>query len=227
MKEEEQIDLLQDVLLNHKSNNDIVDLLCIGPLTNIAKWVKNDKLAPLLEHHVNHIWIMGGNIPEEDGEQTISATGVKPEFNFEQDPVAANIVFSSPILASKIFILPEQTCMDVTLSQEGDHVWDQTIQLSKLSSQNGIISRILQKDGSYSQIRYDPLCAFAYMYPSKIKYESMCVSVDPSSGLVVPLKSNDCDINKPIKFITHVDHYGDGGFLSWIHKAVEIEVNVE
>lgn len=71
-----------------------VDLMCLGPLSNIASWSEDDELFRLIQSKINQIWIMGGNVPGFDD----------AEFNFAQDPTAVahyNILKSSSLSLSK------------------------------------------------------------------------------------------------------------------------------
>ncbi|PVE90937.1 nucleoside hydrolase [Microbacterium sp. TPD7012] len=60
-----------------------VDVLAIGPLTNIAAAIERDpRFAPA----VRHLWIMGGSFSDD-----------KAEHNFQSDTDAASVVFASGI----------------------------------------------------------------------------------------------------------------------------------
>jgi pyrimidine-specific ribonucleoside hydrolase len=73
-----------------------IDILAIGPLTNIAEMLK---LHPELKKSIHRIYIMGGavhvagNLPLADSEQK----NVAAEWNIYIDPLAADIVFRSGI----------------------------------------------------------------------------------------------------------------------------------
>ncbi|MBB6405575.1 nucleoside hydrolase [Arthrobacter sp. AZCC_0090] len=60
-----------------------VDIVAIGPLTNIAAALKED---PAFERNVRHLWIMGGAF----------GTG-EVEHNFRSDDLSASIVFKSSL----------------------------------------------------------------------------------------------------------------------------------
>ena len=77
-----------------------VDLLCLGPLTNIASWVNDKETLFLLERKLNSIYIMGGNTPDSNND--------KAEFNFAQDPTAAEIVLTNPKLSNRINLVTAQ-----------------------------------------------------------------------------------------------------------------------
>lgn len=58
-----------------------VDVVAIGPLTDIARAIQID---PAFPRRVRHLWIMGGRFD-----------GGAPEHNFASDPEAARVVFAS------------------------------------------------------------------------------------------------------------------------------------
>lgn len=63
-----------------------LELLCLGPLTNIALALKLD---PSIAKLMKNVFVMGGTSYGK-GNATASA-----EFNFHQDPEAAAVVFAS------------------------------------------------------------------------------------------------------------------------------------
>jgi purine nucleosidase len=70
------------------TENDSVDLVTLGPLTNIALLVKN---YPNLLHKINHCYIMGGS------SNALGNVTKFAEYNFWVDPEAADIVLNSGI----------------------------------------------------------------------------------------------------------------------------------
>ncbi|WP_309105192.1 nucleoside hydrolase [Microbacterium sp.] len=60
-----------------------IDVIAIGPLTNIAAAITRDKRFAAA---VRHLWIMGGSFTDDE-----------PEHNLRSDAVAANIVFAAGI----------------------------------------------------------------------------------------------------------------------------------
>ena len=67
--------------------NDLVTIICIGPLTNMALFLKT---YPELKSHIEQIIIMGGSVYSGNAR-------VKAEFNIYHDPEAASIVFHSSV----------------------------------------------------------------------------------------------------------------------------------
>ena len=70
-----------------RSDPENVMVICMGPLTNIARAFKRD---PELPHFIRHLYITGGSTTAR-GNVTASA-----EFNFFADPESAKIVLQSP-----------------------------------------------------------------------------------------------------------------------------------
>ena len=79
-----------------------IDLLCLGPLTNIASWINDEETLSLLHNKLKSICIMGGNSPVSNND--------KAEFNFAQDPNSAQPVLTSPILQNRINLVTAQAC---------------------------------------------------------------------------------------------------------------------
>uniref|UniRef100_A0A182TTK6 Inosine/uridine-preferring nucleoside hydrolase domain-containing protein n=1 Tax=Anopheles melas TaxID=34690 RepID=A0A182TTK6_9DIPT len=96
LQEEHAVTAIQRLLNAHKGS---IDLIFIGPLTNLALAMK---LRPGLLKQASHLYIMGGN-RHGVGNITWSA-----EFNFHTDPEAAHIVLQSD--CCPISIVPWETC---------------------------------------------------------------------------------------------------------------------
>ena len=74
-----------------------VDLVCLGPLTNVSAALGAD---PSLRSRIRHIWAMGGNIGFDPAVP-------KMDFNVWFDPQAAQTVFDSGI---PMTVFPYETC---------------------------------------------------------------------------------------------------------------------
>lgn len=154
-----------------------VDLLCLGPLTNIAYCLDdNSILQDLMDAKLRQVWVMGGNNPY------LSSV---PEFNFATDPQATATVLE--VLQDRISILPVQTCQkngDVTIQT----TWDRLVNLATSSESsdkgNSILQLVFRKNPEFSSLKYDAICAFAYYRPAKVTTEQIRTRVDSSSGLI-------------------------------------------
>lgn len=99
-KTEKQKESAVDYLIKIIDENPFeIELVCIGPLTNIARMIQ---VSPATIHKLKGMYIMGGN-GTGSGNSTPFA-----EFNFYVDPEAADIVLQSKIHPT---ILPWNTCL--------------------------------------------------------------------------------------------------------------------
>jgi len=200
-----------EFLTNHTGS---VDIMCLGPLTNIASWLESDDTRKLLQNKVNSVWIMGGNIPSENT--------TEPEFNFATDPGSMSKVLHHEILRDKIVLVPAQTCERQSASKQE---WDSLIERGKEG--NGVISKVLLADSSWDDLKFDSLCAFAYAKyyapNGAINCKTLSVSVDNNTGLLLAPASDQHDDAIKIKFVTDISVNDDFGFLAWFGEAIEAE----
>lgn len=83
-------------------------LVCIGPLTNIARAVE---LQRDFLHKFEQVIIMGGAL-HVDGHMYVNGNGPIPEFNFWSDPMAAHIVLEAN--SPNVILLPVDGCCQLT-----------------------------------------------------------------------------------------------------------------
>ncbi|TCQ08911.1 purine nucleosidase/non-specific riboncleoside hydrolase [Rhizobium sp. PP-F2F-G36] len=140
-------------------SGDKVDLLMIGPLTNLALALR---LAPDIVQGIGRLTIMGGTVYGR-GNTTPAA-----EFNVYADPEAAAIVFSAPL---DILVAPWEPC--VTHNMTGDQVealfaevpdsFEKQFSLALVSHTRQTIAGY----GGGDRFRFvDPLAAAAVIEPS-------------------------------------------------------------
>jgi inosine-uridine nucleoside N-ribohydrolase len=202
--------------------DDSVDLLCLGPFTNVASWISDATTRQLMEKKLRQIWVMGGNLPPSQNEPM-----PLPEFNFAQDVKAVHLVFSSPAFLKKMWVVPFQTCGQTIEKQ----VWKKCLDGAQGTS--NMVGKCLEWEGRYDAIRYDVMCAFGYVNSPygagkegknthTIEWEEKSVWVDPATGLVREGASIDeKDIQGyPIKFVTWIEVLGRKGMLSWISYSL-------
>ena len=111
------------------NTRDKMDLVCLGPLTNLAHWL--DEVPDFATERLNSIWILGGNLPirrrlsspstsdsiyDDDSnnceEASVEAV-VEAEFNFARDPEAVRTVFHHAGLHNAtitIHVVPQEVC---------------------------------------------------------------------------------------------------------------------
>ncbi len=102
-------------------NGDRMDLVCLGPLTNLAQWLEEIPESSTIR--LNSIWILGGNIPirlssskslafaDDDDNHSFEENKVEAEFNFSRDPEAVQTVLHHPTLQNTtIRVVPQEVC---------------------------------------------------------------------------------------------------------------------
>eukprot|EP00980_Cylindrotheca_fusiformis_P011962 scaffold2830_cov131-Cylindrotheca_fusiformis.AAC.83 len=205
---------LSDCLLRYPDRS--VDILCLGPLSNVASWMESDDTVRLLDAKLRQMWIMGGNLP--------SSSSI-PEFNFAQDPTAAETTVLRLLesnLLDRIYIVPAQACeINEEVSQ---HEWKKIVDLAK--SQDGILSKLFQIHSSLDSLKYDALCAFAYARPDAVSIiQKIHVgSIDTSSGLLIPASAVDNDSStRMINFVVGFQLGDKPEFWEWIREAIRNE----
>lgn len=186
-----------------------VDLMCLGPLSNIASWSEDDELLRLIQSKINQIWIMGGNIPGFDD----------AEFNFAQDPAAVATVLKNDVLRNKIHILPAETCQ-----KHSPPSIEWNILMENGMEGSDIMSKVLNATSSWDDLKYDSLCAFSYAKPYCVSYSRMNVKVNEITGLLLPSTDAD-DGNLSLKMILDIaiDAPDEDGFLNWLRLTIDPE----
>jgi hypothetical protein len=101
-------------------NRDKMDLVCLGPLTNLAHWL--EEIPDFATKRLNSIWILGGNLPirrlssesthdDRNCEDGADEAVVEAEFNFARDPKAVRSVFHHAGLQNAtIHVVPQEVC---------------------------------------------------------------------------------------------------------------------
>ena len=85
-----------------------MDLVCLGPLTNLAQWL--EEIPERTKNSLNSIWILGGNIPIRQSTLNDECSA-DAEFNFARDPEAVRTVLHHPQLQNTmIHIVPQEVC---------------------------------------------------------------------------------------------------------------------
>lgn len=104
-------------VIKHVASNGKFDLVCLGPLTNLAHWL--EEIPNFGSNHLKSIWILGGNIPirmsssqsEHSSNCSIAEEVVEAEFNFSRDPEAVRSVFRHAGLKNtRIYVVPQEVC---------------------------------------------------------------------------------------------------------------------
>ena len=202
-----------------------VDLMCLGPFTNVASWLSDATTRQLMEVKLRQVWVMGGNLPPSPQQEDLIPP--HPEFNFAQDAQAAHFVFSIHSFLEKMWVVPFQTCEQPIEKQ----AWERC--LHNAAETSNVVGQCLQWEGRYDAIKYDVICAFGYVNSpidaeteggktNTIQWEEIVVGIDPATGLVRQRVLGDAKNQEPypIKFVKWVELLGKKGMLSWIAQSI-------
>eukprot|EP00977_Amphora_coffeiformis_P023115 scaffold12214_cov159-Amphora_coffeaeformis.AAC.6 len=157
------------------SPDDGVDLLCLGPLSNVADWM--ERFPDLMMTKVSSVWILGGSHP---------TTERVDEFNFGQDAPAASYVFEGR-LADKITLVPgDVTSHHLVADDFIPTIVEAACRNQELASTDynvntKLLAHIIEEEQQYS-IFYDPVCIFLYLHPEAARFARVPLRVDPESG---------------------------------------------
>jgi inosine-uridine nucleoside N-ribohydrolase len=211
-------DKVKDLLQNVPEET-TVDLLCLGPLTNLAHWIAKGVLS--LEDEtckIGSVWIMGGNDCWSDDDpvtmihrrkegsnkssSTIGSAGggtIEPEFNFQQDPAAVRDVLTCPALQGKLHLVTTRCTVD---DKKDDCAREKAFQELQAkcrnlhhggdSSSSSSSSTLLVADLVASMPRkhlYDPVCAFAYVMPQHVQMMKRQFCVSTETALLIPVST--------------------------------------
>ena len=180
-----------DALIDAVSSYTDLEVLCLGPLTNIAKAISKSDLSS-----VKHWFIMGG------AEDCVGNTSQWAEFNFAADPEAAHIVFN-------------------TIDQRKITVATWTLSAKHMISSEEELHFVIGRTDTYLQrwlnktwksiytflkdkiVMADPIAAFVTLYPehitSSIKAKMDIVLNGEKRGMSPVVESPDgCTIPKSI-----------------------------
>lgn len=145
-----------------------VDILALGPLTNIARLIQDH---PQAARRIGRIIAMGGAIHDKGN------VGPRSEFNFANDPEAVAIVFRSNI---RVVLIP----LDVTRKVRADG--DYLVGLRESGNRNSMVTAGLIeayfKEGRESRPLHDPCVMVLAVRPDLFGIELLGLSVDLGDG---------------------------------------------
>lgn len=161
---------------NVAGGQDTYDLLCLGPLTNIAEAFEQ---SPDLVNNIGRLVIMGGAF-SEGGNITPHA-----EFNVHNDPDAWQAVVDRAQEAKiKATVIPAEVCRKVVLTKADLDILAERELLPDLRSLVGpYMDYYLHRatHGTYEgAVLYDVLVPLYYKYPSLFVTEGVDISVTQS-----------------------------------------------
>jgi pyrimidine-specific ribonucleoside hydrolase len=168
-----------------KDHSHPVRILALGPLTNLAEALQRD---PSIAGTIKELVIMGGairvpgNLADGDVFKTNNKTA---EWNIFVDPLAARIVFRSPI---PIRLIP----LDATNKVPIDLTFLREFQSAANSPLAKFVAQVLETDRKFIEDGYfyawDPLAAVALLHPGIVKKSRMHIDVrqdPPEDGRTV------------------------------------------
>jgi purine nucleosidase len=155
-------EFLQQMLMDAGAKGEKIDILAIGPLTNIALLLRN---APQAAVSIGQLTIMGGTVHGR-GNTTPAA-----EFNIYADPEAAEIVFSAGL---DVLLVPWEVCVAHAIT--GAQV-DEMLAAKPASGSTGFARalaeharRVTMSFGNPDEFRFvDPLAAAVVVEPDCVK----------------------------------------------------------
>lgn len=147
-----------------------IDILALGPLTNIARLILD---RPRSARRLGRVIAMGGAIHEPGN------VGPRAEFNIAADPEAAGIVFASGLAVT---LVP----LDVTRKVRATRADTQHLRASgipaAMASADLIDAYFLSTDGGESRPLHDPCVILLALRPCLFAIEPMTLTVDTSHG---------------------------------------------
>lgn len=160
-----------------------IDILALGPLTNIAHVVTEH---PEVIERIGEIIVMGGTINAPGN------SGPSSEFNFASDPEAASVVIGSPV---KVTIIP----LDVTRQVRADIDYVAALPNTPHGRLAGELLGVYLHNGRQSRPLHDPCVMLAAIDPTIFKIENMKLDIDlgddPDAGrLLVDRRGKPVDV---------------------------------
>ena len=160
-------DAVEKILSIIEKNPNQLKLITLGPLTNIAKAIRQKSE---IMSQVQEIVIMGGAIKVPGNANRVA------EFNIFVDPEAADIVFRFPV---KKTLIPLDACMNVKMRvSDFERIKDPVLREPIVSMMTVCIKLISEKDGIDAAQMYDPLTVYSLMNPSACKKIDYHVAIE-------------------------------------------------
>jgi purine nucleosidase len=195
------------------NNNSKLTLVCIGPLTHIAKVFEQ---TPHLKSNLAQIIIMGGST--DRGNQTPAA-----EFNIAADPQSADFVFNSGV---PIVMLGLNVCRQMQVTQQHVQLFSNNAsqQAQWFSGYFDAYQKIRSADGAVPMPLYDPI-VIAYLKNSAwFEMQSARVDIELKGEFtrgmtVVDFKTTQLSPTRPVNALVAMQV--DGEFaLDWMMKTL-------
>ncbi|WEK06214.1 MAG: nucleoside hydrolase [Candidatus Devosia phytovorans] len=154
------VDWLAETLLAHPSGT--VDVLALGPLTNIARLVDEH---PAAAGRIGQLIVMGGAVDEPGN------VGPNSEFNFACDPEAAAVVLHADIRTT---IIP----LDVTRRVRAGRDYVEALRGTPAGTVSADVLTAYLIDGKESRPLHDPCVMLLALEPDLFGVELLRLAVD-------------------------------------------------
>lgn len=151
---------MADLLLAEPSGT--IDILALGPLTNIAQLITSH---PAAAARIGQVIAMGGAVDEPGN------IGARSEFNFATDPEAADIVFRAGL---DLTLVP----LDVTRKVRADAVWMNGLRGTTAGTIAADVIALYFGDGRQSRPLHDPCVMLLALDSSLFGIEERHLAVD-------------------------------------------------
>lgn len=154
------VDWMAQTLLDAPPNS--IDVLALGPLTNIARLAIHH---PEAAARIGHLIVMGGTIHEPGN------AGPASEFNFASDPEAVAAVLHADI---KTTIVP----LDVTRRVRADRAYVEALRATQIGAIAADLITAYLQDERQSRPLHDPCVMLLALAPELFEVEFFRLSVD-------------------------------------------------
>lgn len=169
---EDAVAAMIQILTTHPPHS--VDLLCLGPLTNLAMLLEH---APDTAHRIRRVIAMGGAVDEPGN------VGPKSEFNIAHDPHAAAVVLAAGLSFS---LIP----LDATRQLRADMDYINALRdagcAASVASGELIAAYFAATDGAESRPLHDPCVPLLAKHSDMFRIEPRDLNVDIETGALVP-----------------------------------------
>ena len=166
-----------------------IDILALGPLTNIGKLI-NDH--PEAAARIGRVICMGGTIHEPGN------AGPGSEFNFAADPEATAMVLHAAI---KTIVIP----LDVTRRVRADIAYVEALRGTTAGGMAADLLMAYWQEGKLSRPLHDPCVMLLALAPELFEIEMRKVSVDLSDGADAGALVEREDAGQPVSIAIRVD----------------------
>ena len=169
-----------------------VDILALGPLTNIALLLRDHADAG---RRIGRLIVMGGAVEDKGN------VGPHSEFNFASDPEAADVVLRSGL---DVTLIP----LDVTRTVRASVDYVAALRGSVAGTTAADLIAAYFQDGRESRPLHDPCVMVLALAPELFTIETRSVSVDLSAGPDAGALLHGCADAVPVKIAMQVDAAG-------------------